>query len=354
MGLVPNLPAKKFETSAEPTDIILSLVGTTSLGFNLFLGGSMAVGKELEPTQRGIAFSTISALEVSVLILIVGAGTAEETTGGFSIQALANLIESLIGKAGVYIFAIGFIAAALSSMLAVPLGAALTAESVFSQCREELDDKEEEEEDVATELENKLLDHKITLEISKDEEAMNSDEPAGEDESEQREPLKRKSDEETGEEEDEVPPMASPEHLTLLPSPYTSLIPGSLPAMRLQQAALQIAAQVAKKEGKELKKLPRPAYWTIITGMVIISTLVIALDGEHMIDDCFGDAIASLVTSHLSLESDAKFWYPASLIFTQGLTTFPQRATFLWIGKRKGLIRKQNACAQFSLILAST
>ena len=106
MGLIPNLPAKKFETSAEPTDIVLSLVGTTSLGFNLFLGGSMAVGKELEPTQRGIAFSTISALEVSVLILIVGAGTAEENTGGFSIQALSNLIESLIGKAGVYVFAL--------------------------------------------------------------------------------------------------------------------------------------------------------------------------------------------------------------------------------------------------------
>merc|ERR1712130_742487 len=76
-GLIPGVPAKS-ETGAEPTDIILSLVGTTSLGFNLFLGGSMAVGKELEPTQRGIAFSTISALEVSVLILIVGAGTADE------------------------------------------------------------------------------------------------------------------------------------------------------------------------------------------------------------------------------------------------------------------------------------
>ena len=283
MGLIPNLPPKKFETSAEPTDIILSLVGTTSLGFNLFLGGSMAVGKELEPTQRGIAFSTISALEVSVLILIVGAGTAEETTGGFSIQALSNLIESLIGKAGVYIFAIGFIAAALSSMLAVPLGAALTAESVFSQCREELDEKEEEEDAATTELENKLLDHKIVLEMSKDEEAAGESEPvaAGGEDSQQREPLK-KTDEETGEEDDEVPPMASPEHLTLLPSPYTSLIPGSLPAMRLQQAALQIAAQVAKKEGKELKKLPRPAYWSIITGMVLISTLVIALDGEQI------------------------------------------------------------------------
>lgn len=285
MGLIPNLPPKKFETSAEPTDIILSLVGTTSLGFNLFLGGSMAVGKELEPTQRGIAFSTISALEVSVLILIVGAGTAEETTGGFSIQALSNLIESLIGKVGVYVFAIGFIAAALSSMLAVPLGAALTAESVFSQCREELEEKEEEEDAATTELENKLLDHKKISEMSKDAEAAGGSEPGAAGEEEQREPLK-KSEEETGEEEDEVPPMASPEHLTLLPSPYTSLIPGSLPAMRLQQAALQIAAQVAKKEGKELKKLPRPAYWSIITGMVLISTLVIALDGEQMMTCC--------------------------------------------------------------------
>ena len=285
MGLIPNLPPKKFETSAEPTDIILSLVGTTSLGFNLFLGGSMAVGKELEPTQRGIAFSTISALEVSVLILIVGAGTAEETTGGFSIQALSNLIESLIGKVGVYVFAIGFIAAALSSMLAVPLGAALTAESVFSQCREELEEKEEEEDAATTELENKLLDHKKISEMSKDAEAAGGSEPGAGGEEEQREPLK-KCEEETGEEEDEVPPMASPEHLTLLPSPYTSLIPGSLPAMRLQQAALQIAAQVAKKEGKELKKLPRPAYWSIITGMVLISTLVIALDGEQMMTCC--------------------------------------------------------------------
>ena len=285
MGLIPNLPPKKFETSAEPTDIILSLVGTTSLGFNLFLGGSMAVGKELEPTQRGIAFSTISALEVSVLILIVGAGTAEETTGGFSIQALSNLIESLIGKVGVYVFAIGFIAAALSSMLAVPLGAALTAESVFSQCREELEEKEEEEDAATTELENKLLDHQKISEMSKDAEAAGGSEPGAAGEEEQREPLK-KSEEETGEEEDEVPPMASPEHLTLLPSPYTSLIPGSLPAMRLQQAALQIAAQVAKKEGKELKKLPRPAYWSIITGMVLISTLVIALDGEQMMTCC--------------------------------------------------------------------
>ena len=269
MGLIPNIPSKKSEASAEPIDIILSLVGTTSLGFNLFLGGSMAVGKELEPTQRGIAFSTISALEVSTLILIVGAGTFTEGGEGFSIQALSNLIESLIGQVGLYIFAIGFIAAALSSMLAVPLGAALTAESVFSQCRCELEEEDGEDGEINdADLENKLLGPKTSYET------------AGEASKVPQEISLTIRDPED-EELDEVPPMASPEHLTLMPTPYTSLIPGSLATMKLQQAALQIAAQVAKKEGKELKKLPRKVYWTIITGMILVSTVVISLNGEE-------------------------------------------------------------------------
>ena len=70
---MPNYP-EKTDVSAEPADIIVSLVGTTSIGFNLFLGGAMAEGKKLRSAQRGIAFSTMSAFIVSVLILIVGAG----------------------------------------------------------------------------------------------------------------------------------------------------------------------------------------------------------------------------------------------------------------------------------------
>ena len=72
-GLLPNYP-EKTDVSAEPADIIVSLVGTTSIGFNLFLGGAIAEGKKLRSAQRGIAFSTMSAFIVSVLILIVGAG----------------------------------------------------------------------------------------------------------------------------------------------------------------------------------------------------------------------------------------------------------------------------------------
>ena len=42
LWLLPNIPGKKSDAFAEPADIILSLVGTTFLGFKIFLGGSLA------------------------------------------------------------------------------------------------------------------------------------------------------------------------------------------------------------------------------------------------------------------------------------------------------------------------
>merc|ERR1719204_671588 len=53
-GLLPNLPPRG--DGVDPADIIISLVGT------------MAEGKESKGAQRGLAFSTGSALAVSVLI----------------------------------------------------------------------------------------------------------------------------------------------------------------------------------------------------------------------------------------------------------------------------------------------
>ena len=93
----------------------------------------MAKGKTLPSAQRGIAFSTFMALSISVLILIVGNRTHKETKGGeFTVESLVGIITRLSGEIGIWVFGIGFIAAALSSMLTVPLGAALTAESVLT------------------------------------------------------------------------------------------------------------------------------------------------------------------------------------------------------------------------------
>jgi len=151
-GLIPNLPPKTA-TSAEPADIIISLVSTTSVGYNLFLGGSMAEGRELGSAQRGIAFSTVSAVAVSILILIVGSGFHKD--GGstsFTISQLSDFIYEFLGTGGVVVFSLGFIAAALSSILTCPLAAALTADSVINfkktdtevvkEDKEAMDDKE--------------------------------------------------------------------------------------------------------------------------------------------------------------------------------------------------------------------
>jgi len=258
LGFIPNIPEKKSEDAAEPADIILSLVGTTSLGFNLFLGGTMAKGKQLESSQRGIFFSTIAAMEVSVLILIVGAGSFhEDSKEAFTIAMLADLIRSLIGEVGVIIFAIGFVAAALSSMLAVPLGAALTADSLFSRCEEEKEGKcspivKEDTKPIKGQLEN---DEKESLT--------------------QNMPLEN----ENTNEEEGVPSMvvSNPDTTPssqLLPSIQGLPSPCSL-SLKMEQKEMEKECEL---EGKKLKTLPRPVYWGIITVMIAVSTLVISLD----------------------------------------------------------------------------
>lgn len=125
-GLIP------FSIPNGSINIVLSLIGTTSLGFNLFLGGEMARGQQLPNAQRGIAFSTFMACIISILILIVGDGSHGNHKGVFTIATLADIIQRLSGKIGTWVFGIGFIAAALSSMLTIPLGAAMTADSILT------------------------------------------------------------------------------------------------------------------------------------------------------------------------------------------------------------------------------
>ena len=93
----------------------------------------MAEGRQLKSAQRGIAFSTFCAFLVSSLILIVGSGDHKnEIIDEFEIADIADAVSKFCGTTGVVIYSLGFISAALSSMLTVCLGAALTADSLFS------------------------------------------------------------------------------------------------------------------------------------------------------------------------------------------------------------------------------
>ena len=91
----------------------------------------------MKSAQRGIAFSTFCAFLVSSLILIVGSGDygneiIDEPADEFEIADIADAISKFFGTPGVVLYSLGFISAALSSMLTVCLGAALTADSLFS------------------------------------------------------------------------------------------------------------------------------------------------------------------------------------------------------------------------------
>ena len=87
--------------------------------------------------------------------------TSDQEAGEvFRITDLACFLSQYVGQAGVVVYSVGFIAAALSSMLTTPLGAALTADSVFS----EVGTGGAEEDDLRRN--NKLASHAVSVSVS--------------------------------------------------------------------------------------------------------------------------------------------------------------------------------------------
>ena len=218
----------------------------------------MAKGKSLESSQRGIAFSTVSAFEVSALILIVGAGTFDQSSSGgvFSIQVLSGLIQKYIGEVGVFVFAIGFVAAALSSMLAVPLGAGITVKTVFTRCEEE----NEEEATVGTDqaaadnLNQQQRQPLIQLKLV-DETSNKTDGLA-----------------EFEQQDDEKVAAETPLQET------TAAAAGAETSTSAHTPPPAAASEAGKKSKGE--RYIEYAYWAIISTMVLVATVVISLDGR--------------------------------------------------------------------------
>ena len=238
----------------------------------MFLGGAMAKGRTLGSAQRGIAFSTISAFVVSVLILTVGAGYHEtRTDSNFSVTDLAKFIQQFVGIIGVSIYSVGFIAAALSSMLTVPLGAALTADSVFSDDVNDANDAEADDADRPGDA-YAVTSDKIPVPTSPSKVPVS--------------PSKR---------DVKIPisPPTSPEKKLLSLSPQslhieheqkqqdgaadTASSSGDLQPSSSQPAELGLTID---NQTEEPNKLPRWIYLSIMFVMVIISVVVISANGR--------------------------------------------------------------------------
>jgi Mn2+/Fe2+ NRAMP family transporter len=108
--------------------LIIGLIGTTIVPYNLFLASGISQGQSIAEMRWGIMLAVIIGGIVSIAIMVVGT----QVEGEFSFAALAEAMSIGLGKSSALFFGFGLFAAGLSSSITSPLAAAVTAKSLFA------------------------------------------------------------------------------------------------------------------------------------------------------------------------------------------------------------------------------
>jgi len=106
--------------------LVLGLVGTTVVPYNLFLGSGIATGQRLGEMRFGLTVAVLLGGAISAAVMVVGSTVAMP----FSLDALAAVLATRLGGWAAIVFAGGLAAAGLSSAITAPLAAAVTARSL--------------------------------------------------------------------------------------------------------------------------------------------------------------------------------------------------------------------------------
>ena len=108
--------------------LIIGLIGTTIVPYNLFMGSGLSKNKDLRSTRFGLINAILFGGIITILILITGT----IVQGEFNFDAISSTIHSKTGLFGVYAFAIGLFAAGFTSSVTAPFAAAITARTLIS------------------------------------------------------------------------------------------------------------------------------------------------------------------------------------------------------------------------------
>lgn len=112
--------------------VVLGLVGTTVVPYNLFLGSGLARDRRgddaLTRARFGIVVAVILGGGISMAIVVVGTALRGAP---FSLQALQEVVVTRLGPGARWLLPLGLFCAGLSSAVTAPLAAALTARSLF-------------------------------------------------------------------------------------------------------------------------------------------------------------------------------------------------------------------------------
>ena len=122
-SVIPIIP-----DSAGSGLLILGLIGTTVVPYNLFLGSGITRKKQnINEMRFGLAIAIILGGLISMSVLVVGSFV----TGEFSYEALIMTLRSKLGIWSGFVFGIGMFAAGLSSAITAPFASAVTAQGLF-------------------------------------------------------------------------------------------------------------------------------------------------------------------------------------------------------------------------------
>lgn len=136
-SLIPKIP----DTSGAGI-LILGLIGTTVVPYDLFLGSSLANKKQtLKEARFGLGIAIILGGLISMSIMTVGSSitkdlppaAAQDIVQNFSFKSIEQvlILDTLVGKNAVYIFGFGIFAAGLTSAITAPLASEITAKNIF-------------------------------------------------------------------------------------------------------------------------------------------------------------------------------------------------------------------------------
>ncbi len=109
--------------------LVVSLVGTTIVPYNLFLASGISQSQDLKEMRFGMTTAVLLGGIISIAVLV--SGTA--VMGDFSFQAVAAAMSHELGDWAGMMVGIGLFAAGFSSCLTASLAAAVTAQTTFAR-----------------------------------------------------------------------------------------------------------------------------------------------------------------------------------------------------------------------------
>lgn len=107
--------------------IVLALIGTTIVPYNIFIGSAISKGSTVPLMRLGLSISVMIGGLITAWIMVAGSVTGEFT----SFQELSIKLNNSMGLAGSWALGIGLFAAGFSSAITAPYAVSLIASTVL-------------------------------------------------------------------------------------------------------------------------------------------------------------------------------------------------------------------------------